>query len=83
MNTTKPLPKEVKFIKYHMRHCAVFNPVDTFPHLIDIHQSYGAEHADTNIVWPEAKGRAWLAERGYKPSGEGDMLKTGEIWRLA
>jgi hypothetical protein len=83
MNATKLLPKQVKFIKYHMRHCAVFDPKNTFPHIIDIHQSYRAEHADINIVWPEAKGRAWLAEHGYTPTGEGDMLKTGETWGKA
>lgn len=83
MNYTRPLPKTVKFIKYHMRHCAVFDPIYTFPHIIERLQSYGAEHANPAIVWPETLCREWLTVNGYTFTGEGDKHKTGEIWGKA
>ena len=77
----KTLPEIVKFIKYHMRHVAIFDPRGTFPHIQDFHQSYGAEHANPKIVWPEELGRQWLREHGYTFTGEGDRHGTGEIWK--
>lgn len=83
----KTLPNTVKFIKYHMRHVAIFDPKNTFPHIQDFHQSYGAEHAasmtGTPLVWPEEQGRQWLKANGYTFTGEGDKHGTGEIWGRA
>lgn len=76
----KTLPTTVKFIKYHMRHVAIFDPKNTCPHIQDIHQSYGAEHVNPNIVWPEDLGRKWLRDNGYTFTGEGDLCGMGEIW---
>ena len=83
MNTLT-LPNEVRFIKFHMRHCAVINPIHAGKpslHILDESQQFGEEHANPAIVWPETRCRSWLTANGFTFTGTGDLHKTGEVWK--
>jgi hypothetical protein len=48
----KTLPKTVKFIKYHWRHCAIFDPANNNKHLFEVAQQFGHEHVFPNDPTP-------------------------------
>ena len=78
----KTLPKIVKFIKYHWRHCAIFNPADNNKHLFEASENFAHRHARPHDSTPQEKCWVWLKENGYHNTNEGDALKTGEFWQL-
>lgn len=62
-NDMKTLPNIVKFIQYHWRHCAVFDPT-TYKHLYDASVSMGWHHSPTGPA-PAEQCKAWLKSHGY------------------
>lgn len=79
----KTLPKIVKFIKYHWRHCAVFvlTPQSKFPTetLFQHSVSMGWHHSPTGPS-PEEACKAWLKEHGY--TFEAEEPNCRERWVL-
>ncbi len=80
----KTLPKVVKFIRYHWRHCAVFvlTPQAKFPTetLFEHSVSFGWHHAPTGPT-PEEACKNWLKQHGYKLEAEEPNFR--ERWVLA
>lgn len=76
----KKLPKTVKFIKYHWRHCKVFDPAlvgESNDTLFEHSVSMGWHHAPTGPS-PEEACKTWLKEHGYTFQSNEDSLV--EVW---
>ena len=81
----KTLPKLVRFVKFHWRHCRIVDNI-TYKQLYEASQQFGAEHAaamtGSTLVSPEQQCKDWLKANGYTFKESAYPHDEREIWQL-